>query len=398
MASTISLVALSLDTMLPALPEIGRDLGLRNSNDAQMVISSLVFGLSFGQIIYGPLSDSMGRKPMLFAGVAIFVAGCALSLLSTSFTVMLAGRVLQGVGSAGPRSMVVAMIRDQYEGRAMARVMSSIMAVFIVVPAIAPTLGQGIILLAGWRAIFGTLLTLSLINVAWFALRQPETLLPRHRIPFSVKRISGAVVEVCRNRTAFGYTVVAGFILGAFLGYLNSAQQIFQELYGLGTRFPLFFGILALSIGSASLFNSRIVMRFGMRRLTAGAMKLLTVLSGCHFTAAYAFGGHSPLWMLMACFMVTFFCIGVLFGNLNAIAMSPMGHIAGTASAVIGALSGFISVPIAIWIGKAYNGTTLPLIGGFTILGILSLFVMRWAENALNRGSSPIRLKKRDHE
>ncbi len=367
--------------MLPALPEIGRDLGVQHANDVQLIISTLIFGLSLGQIIYGPLSDSTGRKPVLFVGGAIFIIGCGISLFTTSFATMLVGRVLQGIGSAGPRAVVVALIRDQYEGRAMARVMSSVMAVFILVPAVAPTIGQGIIMVAGWRAIFGVLLILALAALVWFALRQPETLLPQHRIPFSVKQIARAIVEVCRNRVAFGYTIVTGLILGAFLGYLNSAQQIFQELYGLGSRFPLLFGVLALALGSASFFNARIVMRYGMRRLIDRAMKALAALSVTYLAMVYWMGGHSPLWMMMTCFMLAFFCIGILFGNLNAIAMTPLGHIAGTGSAVVGSLSNLISVPLAVLIGRCYNGTTLPLIGGFAVLSILSVFIIRWIEN-----------------
>lgn len=381
MSLLISLTALSIDTMLPALPQIGRDLGVQYANDIQLIISTLILGLSIGQLIFGPLSDSMGRKPVLFAGVIIFVIGCALCLFSSGFTVMLIGRIVQGIGVAGPRSIVVALIRDQYEGRAMARMMSSIISVFIMIPAIAPSIGQGILMVANWRAIFGSLLGLALIALAWFVRRQPETLLSQYRIPFSFNEIARAFIEVCSNRTALGYTIVAGFVFGAFLGYLNSAQQIFQEVYGLGSLFPIFFGILALCIGCASLFNSRIVIRYGMRKLTDRAMKTLAALSMVYLAVVFSMGGFSPLWMLMACLMTAFFCIGILFGNLNAIAMTPMGHIAGTASAVVGSLSSFIAVPLAILIGRCYNGTTLPLITGFTVLSILSLFIMRWADD-----------------
>lgn len=380
MSLLISLTALSIDTVLPALPEIGKDLGVQYANDTQLVISTLILGLSAGQLIFGPVSDSMGRKPVLFAGIIIFIFGCVLCLFSYGFTVMLLGRIVQGMGVAGPRSIVVALIRDQYEGRAMARMMSSIMSVFIVIPAVAPSLGQGILMVAGWRAIFGSLLFLSLIALAWFAWRQPETLLPRHRIPFSVNEMARAFFEVCRHRMALGYTVVAGFVLGAFLGYLNSAQQIFQDIYGLGQLFPLFFAILALSVGCAAFFNSRNVVRYGMRKLSDRAMKSLAILSLVYLVGVYFLGGGAPLWLLMACLLAAFFCIGILFGNLNAIAMKPLGHVAGTASAVVGALSSFIAVPLAIFIGRCYNGTTIPLIVGFAVLSTLSIFIMKWAD------------------
>jgi MFS transporter, DHA1 family, multidrug resistance protein len=379
MSLLISLTALSIDTMLPALPEIGRDLQVQFANDVQLIISMLILGLSIGQLIFGPLSDSMGRKPVLFAGIMIFITGCMLCLFSASFAVMLIGRIVQGIGAAGPRTIVLALIRDQYEGRSMARMMSSIMSVFIMIPAIAPSIGQGILMVASWRAIFGSLLCLALFALAWFVWRQPETLLSPYRIPFSFTKITRAFIEVCTHRIALGYTIVTGFIFGAFLGYLNSAQQIFQEIYGLGRLFPIFFGILALSIGCASFFNSRIVVRYGMRKLAARAMMTIATLSMVYLVVVYVMGGVSPLWMFMSCLIAVFFCIGILFGNLNSIAMMPMGHIAGTASSVIGSLSSLIAVPLAVLIGRCYNGTTLPLIAGFIVLSALSIFIMRWA-------------------
>jgi DHA1 family bicyclomycin/chloramphenicol resistance-like MFS transporter len=382
MAMLISIVALSVDTMLPALPAIGADLGVENANDVQLVISMLFLGLSVGLLFYGPLSDSLGRKPVLFAGMAIYVFGTTLSIFSTAFSTMLAGRILQGLGAAGPRSIVLALVRDQYEGRDMARIMSTIMSIFIMVPVFAPSIGQAIVLVAGWRAIFAVLLVLALVVLAWFGLRQPETLSPLHRLPFSLRKIALALVEVCRHRIALSYTVVAGFVMGAFLGYLSSAQQIFQDLYGQGLRFPILFGVLALSVGTALLFNSRIVMSIGMRKLAYRSMAALAALSSVYFAVVWLFDGRSPFWMLMVFLLASFFCVGFLFGNLNAIAMTPMGHIAGTASAVVGALSTFLSVPIALVIGRLYNDTTLPLVGGFALLSAASLLIMRWANRA----------------
>jgi len=375
----ISLVALSVDTMLPALPEMGADLGVENPNDVQLIISLLFLGLSIGLLFYGPLSDSLGRKPVLFAGMAVYIAGCILSIFSVSFTTMLTGRILQGLGAGGPRSVVLAVVRDQYEGRAMARMMSTIMSIFIMVPVFAPSIGQTILLVGGWRTIFGVLLVLALIVLLWFSRRHPETLAPRHRLPFSFRKIIRALVEVCRHRIALSYTLVTGFVMGAFLGYLSSAQQIFQGLYGQGRLFPVIFGMLGLAVGSALLYNSRLVMRLGMRKLVARAMGTLAMISSVYFVCTYVWDGQAPLWTLIGFLLAAFFCIGFLFGNLNAIAMSPMGHIAGTASAVIGSLSTFLSVPIAFLIGRLYNDTTLPLVGGFALLSIISLGIMRWA-------------------
>ena len=378
MALMISLVALSIDAILPALPDIGNDLGVRRPNDSQLTISFLFLGMAFGQMIYGPVSDTTGRKPTIYAGLAIFIAGCLISIFATSFTLMLSGRVLQGVGVAGPRIVALALVRDQYEGRAMARVMSFIMAVFIIVPAVAPAIGQGLLLVANWQAIFVSFLALALVALVWFAVRQPETLPPARRVRFSWKRIGLGIREVCLDRIAFGYTITAGIIFGAFLGYLSSAQQVFQGSYGLGTRFPLYFAVLAIAVGGSMYANAYLVMRFGMRLLTDWALSAVAVLSVGFFVIAYWLGGIPPFWAFMAYFILAFFGIGILFGNLNAMAMEPLGHIAGIGAAVIGSLSMAISMPLGLLIGRAYDGTVLPLVGGFATLGIAAWIVAHW--------------------
>jgi DHA1 family bicyclomycin/chloramphenicol resistance-like MFS transporter len=376
----IALVALSIDSMLPALPEIGQDLGVQTANHNQLIISLLFLGLAVGQLLYGPVSDSTGRKPAIYAGFGLLIIGSLLSLFATSFPMILAGRVIQGVGVAGPRVVTIALDRDQYKGRAMAQVMSFVMAVFILVPTIAPALGQGILLFAGWRAIFAAYLGLALIILAWFAFRQPETLAPNQRIPFSLQRIVMGVREVLTTRIAIGYTMAAGLVFGAFLGYLNSTQQILQEQYGLGKLFPLFIGVLALSFGCASVLNSRLVMRYGMRRLTTWSSLTVGTLSTAFFAIAYVQAGQPSLWVLMIFFSMALFCFGMLFGNLNALAMEPLGHIAGVGAAVVGALTTIISLLLGILIGQSYDGTVLPLVGGIAILSLVSAAVMRWAE------------------
>ncbi len=379
-ALIISLVALSIDVMLPALQQIGGELGARRANDAQLVISALFVGLALGQVFFGPLSDSVGRKPAIHAGLVLFIIGCLMSILATDFTVMLAGRVLQGLGAAGPRSVAIALVRDRYEGRAMARVMSLVMGVFILVPALAPGIGQIILMIAHWRAIFGFMLAVAAVSLVWFALRQPETLAPERRVGFSPARILLAVRETCGSRVAFGYTLASGLIFGAFVGYLNSAQQIFQIQYGLGALFPLYFAALALAIGSASFVNARLVMRHGMRRLSAWALGLLAGLSLAFLVPAYLAAGTPPLWALMAYMAAAFFCIGMLFANFNALAMAPLGHIAGVGTAVVGSLTTLISMSLGAAIGWTYDGTVLPLVAGFALLGLAAIAVMCWTE------------------
>jgi DHA1 family bicyclomycin/chloramphenicol resistance-like MFS transporter len=288
--------------------------------------------------------------------------------------------MLQGIGISAPRAVTMAIVRDRYEGRAMARVMSFVMTVFILVPMIAPTLGQAILQFSGWRSIFVFFVLIAAISLAWFTLRMPETLASENRAPFSLRRIFGATLEILKNRTALGYTLSTGLVSGAFLGYLISAQQIFQEQYALGDRFPLFFAVISFSIGLASLFNTRLVMRLGMRFLVKWSLRIILGLSITAFAVALLAAGQPPLWFLMTYLMMTFFSIGILFGNQNSLAMEPLGHLAGIGAAVVGSLSTLIQMPLGTLIGQNYNGTVLPLIAGIVILTGLSLLVVRWVE------------------
>ena len=369
--------ALAIDAVMPALGLIGRALHARSENDIQLIISLLFAGMAIGQLIYGPLSDSIGRKRAIYIGFGLYMAGAAIALLSANLSVMLAGRFLQGLGAAGPRIVTVALIRDLYEGRMMARVMSFIMSVFIFVPAVAPALGEGILFLWGWKAIFGLFICVAAVTLFWFALRQPETLPAERRAPFSLRHIAAGFAETFKNATAFGYTVAMGFVFSAFVGYLSSAQQIFQDTYRTGERFPLYFGMFALSIGLASFVNARMVLRFGMRPLSTAALLALTTFAAVFLGVAYSFDGVPPFWAFMGYGMLTFFCLGMLFGNLNAMAMEPLGHIAGIGSAVVGSLSMLIAVPLGVTIGRFYDGTVYALVSGFALLGAASLIVVR---------------------
>jgi MFS transporter, DHA1 family, multidrug resistance protein len=380
MALMISLVAMSIDAMLPALAQIGAELGAGGANEAQLVISSLLLGMAIGQVIYGPLSDSIGRKPAIYAGLSLFVAGSALTVLAATFPLMLLGRVLQGFGAAAPRIVMVALVRDEFAGAAMARIMSLVLTTFILVPVVAPALGQAILLVAHWRAIFGMLLVLGVVALVWFALRQPETLPLERRVRFSLVKIARGVRETCASRVALGYTIAAGMIFGAFLGYITSAAQIFQSQYGVGQMFPVYFGGLALAIGSATYVNARLVMRYGMQRLSALAVGVAGGCSAVFFAIAFAADGHPPLWALIVDLCITFLGFGLVFGNFNALAMEPLGHIAGVGAAVVGTITSLMSLVLGTLIGQSYDGTVLPLIGGFAVLGLASLAVMRWAE------------------
>jgi len=379
LAFMISIVAMATDVMLPALDIIAKDLSITNSNDSQFVISSLFLGFAVGQLFVGPLSDSFGRKPVVYVSYAIFIIGCLLAIFATDFSILLAGRVLQGLGVAGPRIISVAIVRDGYEGREMARIMSFIMAVFIIVPAIAPAIGQVVIYASGWRATFGLLLIMGIISSIWFAIRQPETLAETARRQFSVSNISNGVVEFFKNRSTIGYTIASGLIFGPFLGYLSSAQKVFQNIYGTDSYFALYFGIAAIALGAASLLNSMLVMRLGMQFLTLRALLGVIVASALFMIPVLQAGSAPPFWAFMLWILVTFFCIGILFGNLNALAMEPLGDMAGLGAALVGAISTFIALPIGWAVSDSITSDVLPLVLGFLTFGFMAFLFTCWA-------------------
>ena len=379
-AMLMSLAALSIDAILPALTMIGQDLGIQHENDAQLVISSLFLGLACGQVFFGPLSDAAGRKPLMYIGLTLFMLGSLVAMLAQDFNHILLGRFLQGLGVSAPRVVTIALGRDCYSGREMARVMSFMMSVFIMVPVLAPALGQGILLVADWRSIFALFMLMALIILLWFKLRMPETLPMEKRRAFNLRQFWQGAYSVLSNRSAMIYMGTSGLVFGAFLGYLNSAQQILQIQYGLGERFPLYFAVLALGIGGASFLNGRLVMRYGMHLLSRWAILAFTLIAGLLLIMAGWTDGHPPLAMLMAGLVLLFLTIGMLFGNLNALAMEPLGHMAGIGASIIGSLSTLISIPLGTFIGQSYDNTVLPLFGGFFILGLLATALMRIAE------------------
>ena len=381
----MSLVALSTNAMLPALPVIGRDLGAPHPNDVQFVVTSVFLGVGIGQVFFGPLSDRIGRKAAIHAGLALFMAGCLVCVFASTFQAMIVGRVLQGMGVAGPRVVTTALVRDQYEGVRMGRLMSMVLAVFILVPTVAPMLGQAIAWLAGWRAIFTTLLAIAVIAFAWLAIRQPETLPPERRRPFSPGAIGRAVVEIVRIRAALGYTLATGFVFAPFVAYLGTAQQIFQQAYDTGARFPLYFAVLALAAGAALLVNGRLVMRYGMRRLSGVASLAVALVSVTAWAGAFAFDGLPPLWLFMAYLMSVFVCVGFIFGNLSALAMEPLGHLAGAGAAVVASVSTLVSLPLGIFVGQRFDGTMYWLIGAFALFGAAAYAANAWAGGGTRR-------------
>ena len=375
-----SLTALSIDAMLPAFPDIGRDLNVSPANDVQLVIMVMFLGMALGQLLYGPLADSLGRRRPIMLGFVIYLSGSVVCLFSGTLTLLLLGRFLQGFGSAAFRIVTVAIIRDRFEGPTMARVMSFVMTIFILVPVVAPAIGQGILWLAGWRAIFGMFLANGVVLLLWFLVRMRETLPPEKRTPLSFRRTLAGVVEIFRIRAALGYTLCIGLMFGPFMAYLSTAQQLFADVFDRGEELPVFFAILALSFGAASLTNASLVMKFGMYPLSLWSACTFTGVALLGWVALQTVLSEPPLWGFMAGLMLTFFCQGLMFGNLSAMAMQPLGHIAGVGASVVGALSMLVSLPAAYVIAQAFNGTVLPLVTGYAVFGAAVVTTMLWTK------------------
>lgn len=380
MAVMMSVVAISIDAMLPALGIIGRDLGVTSPNQAQFILSAIFTGMAVGQLICGPLSDALGRKRVIYVTIAVYLIGSVVCVTAGTIETLLIGRFLQGLGVSGPYVSTMSIVRDKYSGSAMGRIMSLVMMIFIMVPAIAPSLGVAILSFASWRYIFGLFIVYAVIVMIWVTLRLEETLPPEKRISFSVAHMLSGAATVFANRPTVCYMFASALIFGGMTGYLNSSQQIFQEHFGVGNAFALYFGGLALTFGLSSLSNSHIVMRLGMQRIVGGAFTGIIAVSaiflGVHLLIA------PPLWMFVVYVGCIFFCMGFLFGNLNALAMEPMGRIAGIASAIIGSTSSIIAMCLGTVIGQFYNDTLVPLTLGFLVLGCLALVLIGVAKRS----------------
>ncbi|HAV5297312.1 TPA: Bcr/CflA family efflux MFS transporter [Acinetobacter baumannii] len=380
MALLMPIVSFSIDAVLPALGEVGRVFELKNNNQTQWVIIGIFSGMTIGQLIAGPLSDAIGRKRILFTGIIIYFLGSLLCFTTQSFEWFLVGRFIQGIGVSGPYVASISIVRDKYSGAQMARIMSLIMMVFMVAPAIAPSLGQLIIHFFGWRDIFVLYMIYATVVGAWVALRLEETLLPENRLPMRLQAFQEGFKEVVSNKTTMSYLLCAGFCFGGFIGYLGTSQQIFMQQFGkTGQEFSAYFAVLAGVMGIASFTNSKIVMKFGMRPICIYGFLSLCLIS-LIFLGIQLIGVTVAFWMFMLYACILFLLFGTLFGNLNAIAMEPMGHVAGMASAIIGAASSVLSLILASIIGQLYNGTLIPMTCGFVILCGLA-FMMTVYEN-----------------
>lgn len=370
-AVLMALNALAIDIMLPALPDIAADLNVTDVNDRQTVITAYLISFGIAQLVFGPFADRFGRKPVLIIGLLIYSASGILSVFAATFQALLAARLIQGIGGAAPRVLALAVVRDCFDGRQMARVMSLVMMVFIAVPVVAPSVGQVLIMAGHWHWIFALLTIGGFATIVWMWLRLPETLAPENRARLSLSTILANYRTTLTTRETLGYMIVAALMFGGMFGFLNSSQQIFVDLYGTGAAFPLIFALIALAVSVASLINSGLVMRLGMRVLAHFSLVAMTTLFVIH--SAIALAGLDSLYTFIPLMAAAMFCFGLLLANVNTLALIPVGHIAGSASAMVGFVGTTGGAILGYFIGQAFNGTILPLTVGFALLGFASI-------------------------
>lgn len=371
-AALMALTALGIDSMLPALPAIGRSLSA-DGNARQFVVTAFVAGFGVAQLVHGPLADRYGRRRLLLWSLGLYALFNIAAALAGSFAWLLVARIAAGAAIAATRVAVVAMVRDCYHGRAMARVMSIAFIIFMIVPVLAPTFGSAVLLVADWRGIFWTIAGVAAAVFAWFALRMPETLPVADRQPISPARIVRGWALTLGDRWSLGYTLASAALMGALYGYLNSIQQIAFETFAVPRLLPVVFAATAATMAAANLFNARLVMRLGTRAISHGALLVLIVIAGLH--VAIIASGHESLPAFMVLQAVAMGCFGLSTSNFSAMAMENMGSIAGVASSVQGFASVTLGVAIGAGIGLAYDGTALPLTEGFLGAGIVALLL-----------------------
>jgi MFS transporter, DHA1 family, multidrug resistance protein len=374
MASLMAMAALSIDALLPAMSVIGDVVGVTDAHDNQLLITMIFLGLGIGQLFFGPLSDSFGRKPMVYIGFVVFIAASFVCVFSTSLEMLVLGRIVQGVGLSAPRTISYSMIRDLYEGDHMAKIMSFVTVVFIIVPTLAPTFGKYILDSFSWQAIFHFQIMFCILVAIWFGFRQKETLSKSSKIAFTKMLFVSGFRAVINYKSTMVFTFISGLIMGSFMLYLSASQQIFVHQYGLADEFPYIFAGLALAFGASTLLNGKLVMKYGMEKLIKISLFSFTVTS---FTYILLFFGESnpSLILLISFLLAQFTSLGFLFGNLKAISLQPLGRIAGIGASITGFISTLVAVPIGVFLGTFVHQTTMPLFYCFFICGLISLLV-----------------------
>lgn len=377
-ASLQAMAALGVDAMLPNLPAISDTYHLTRDNARQLVITAYLMGFGLPQIVYGPLADRFGRRPVLLAGCGVYVAFSALAAFSPSFPLLIAARVLQGIGAAATRALPNSIIRDSYVGRQMAKVMSLSFMIFMAVPMLAPSLGAAIALFASWRWVFGVLTLFGAAVATWVAFKLPETLHEEDRTPIVPSRMAHSFAVALRSRQGMGYAFAMTFLIGALFGFVNSVEQVFHEVFGQPALFPVAFALMAGCMSLSSLCNAWLVERIGMRPLSHRALLAFIAISALH--AAIAITGHETIVTFSVLQAAAMFAFGLMSGNFNAMAMEPMGHVAGAAASLQGMISALGGSLVGFFIGQQFNRTTVPITVGYAACGCLTLLCVLYAE------------------
>lgn len=377
-ASLAAVAAMSIDILLPALPAIGEAFGIVDQNTRQLVVLFFVVTFAISQLFYGPLADRFGRKPLLTFGLALYLVGSVSAMFMTAFPWFLGMRAIQGVGAAALQVVTMAVIRDCFSGQAMGRVLTFVFTTFMIIPIVAPTVGQSIELAAGWKGIFIFNAIAGAAILLWMTTRLRETLAVEDRRSLALGSLIGAFVEICTNRITAGYAVASTLTLVSLFSYIVSVQQVYGDLYGLGTLFPLAFGASSIGVAIAALFSARLVRKVGMRPVAHGCMAIFTVSGLMLFLLALS--GNPPFWVTFGLLSVCMMAFGVLQGNVNAIALEPLGHIAGTASSLFGVVTTTIGTILGGVVGQAYDGTVVPLAFAFGFGGLLAVLAVFWTE------------------
>lgn len=375
MASLMAITSLAMDALLPALGEIGNSLGITQSNQNQLLITMIFLGLGIGQLLSGPLSDSLGRKPVIYIGFSIFIIGSILSVYADNLGTMITGRLIQGIGLSAPKSVSMAIVRDSYQGDVMAKIMSFVIVIFILVPTIAPAYGKYMLDTFGWESIFNSQILIAILVSIWFGFRQKETLTKERKTPFNAQLFKNGLKQFFQSKTATLYTIILGFVTGSFLVFLSTAQTILGEQYNKQDEFPMLFAAVALTVGVSTFLNGLFVVKIGMKRLIFASSIIFTLIAFTYVVMYYGEANPS-ITIVMAFLMILFLAFGFLFGNLSALAMEPLGKIAGMGAAINGTLSTLIAVPIAGFIGSFIQETAFPLFAGFFATGLISVILL----------------------
>ena len=385
MATLASVVAFATDAMLPALPQIAADLSPDAANRAQLIVGAFMLGMGLGTFFAGPLADAFGRKRVVNGGIALFILGAGLAYFAQSLDLVLGARVLQGIGSAGPRIAPLAMIRDLFEGRKMAQIMSFVTMIFMLVPAMSPAIGAVIIDLWGWRAIFIAFALFAAAGALWISLRQDETLAVAARRPLQWTPLRFGFLQVVTNRMVMIYTMALTLGFSVLVAILSSTQQVYDQTFDKADSFPFWFAMTALMAMAGTLLNAVLVMRVGMRRLVVLAFGVQSAVSVAvvlvFLSGAFSWAQMFPIWFFWT--TAVFFMIGMTFGNLIALALQPLGHIAGMGASMISAISTVLAVFIGGPLGLAFDGTPVPLVSGVAVLaGLACLLLWRFSMTA----------------